>query len=604
MAFHVSPGVNVSEVDLSNVIPAVSTSRGALGGVFRWGPVNDPVLISSEKDLVNRFGKPSNFNAETFFTAADFLAYSNALYVSRAVSSTAYNAGLIDTQVTTEKDALAETGVDFFARYPGSLGNSLEVSICPSAAAFSSTITGIDVEVGSRTATVAGAADLTVGDILRVGSSAIGFQDLEVMTIVGTTVTFTSRYNLKSNLTASDGTRFWKYFSSVEKAPTDTNSFHVAIVDKTAGFAPQPNTVLEIYENVSDNDTAKSDDGSTLYYKNVINNQSNFVWASGSSFIAGSAAPIYTTLTGGTDGDGEANISLAPLATAYDVFVSPSEVDISLLLQGKAAGSDVHKAQLANYVVANIVDKRRDCVFYVSPDRADVVNNPGSEVDDIIEFRNALTTSSYMFIDSGYKFRYDKYNDVTRYTPLNGDMAGLAARTDNDRDPWFSPAGLTRGVVKNVIKLAFNPNRAQRDVLYPNDVNPVITQPGNGTILFGDKTALGRASAFNRVNVRRLFIVLEKAIANASQSTLFEFNDEFTRAQFRNLVEPFLREVQGRRGIYDFRVVCDETNNTPEVIDQNGFVGDIYIKPTKSINFIQLNFIATRTGVEFDEIVG
>lgn len=604
MAFQVSPGVNVSEIDISNVIPAVSTTRGAIAGVFRWGKVNDPVLVSSEKDLVNRFGKPSNFNAETFFTAADFLAYSNALYVTRAISSTAYNAGLSSTQVTTETQAQAETGVDFFARYPGALGNSLQISVCPSPDAYSSAITGIDLNVGDTTGTVTDAANLTVGDILRVGTNAIGFQDMEITNIAGTTVTFKTKYTLKENITSSTGTRYWKHFSLVDKAPVDTDSFHLAVVDVNGEFTGRAGEVLEIYADLNDTSTAKSENGSTLYYKNVINNQSNFIWASGSDFTAGATTPTYTTQTGGADGDDEANVSLGDLATAYDTFVSPAEIDVSLIMQGKAAGSDSHKAQLANYVVANIAEVRRDCVFYASPDKADVVETPGNEVDNIVEFRNALTSSSYMFIDSGYKLRYDKYNDVTRYTPLNGDMAGLAARADNDRDPWFSPAGLTRGVIKNVVKLAFNPNKAQRDVLYPNDVNPVITQPGNGTILFGDKTALGRASAFDRVNVRRLFIVLEKAIANASQSTLFEFNDEFTRAQFRNLVEPFLREVQGRRGIYDFRVVCDETNNTAEVIDSNGFAGDIYIKPAKSINFIQLNFIATRSGVEFEELVG
>jgi phage tail sheath protein FI len=207
-------------------------------------------------------------------------------------------------------------------------------------------------------------------------------------------------------------------------------------------------------------------------------------------------------------------------------------------------------------------------------------------------------------MDSGYKYRYDKYNDMYRYVPLNGDIAGLMVRTDSTRDPWFSPAGFNRGQIKNIVKLAWNPDKANRDTLYKNGVNPVVTFPGQGTILYGDKTLLAKPSAFDRINVRRLFIVLEKAIATASKFTLFEYNDEFTRAQFRSLVEPFLRDVQGRRGIYDFRVVCDETNNTGEVIDRNEFVGDIYIKPARSINFIQLNFVAVRSGVEFSEVVG
>ncbi len=259
------------------------------------------------------------------------------------------------------------------------------------------------------------------------------------------------------------------------------------------------------------------------------------------------------------------------------------------------------------HIINNIAEVRKDCIAVISPRRSDVVNNSGyvgKDVDDTITYRNSLPSSSYAVLDSGYKYIYDKYNDIYRYVPLNGDTAGLMVRTDNERDPWFSPAGFNRGQVKNVIKLATNPTKGQRDQLYKSGINPVVTFPGQGTVLFGDKTLLAKPSAFDRVNVRRLFIVLEKAIATAAKFTLFEFNDEFTRAQFRNLVEPFLRDVQGRRGIYDFRVVCDESNNTPEVIDRNEFVGDIYVKPARSINFIQLNFVAVRTGVEFSEIVG
>jgi phage tail sheath protein FI len=292
------------------------------------------------------------------------------------------------------------------------------------------------------------------------------------------------------------------------------------------------------------------------------------------------------------------------LATAADIFSDAKSVDVSFLISGKAVGAN--GTQFANYLIDNLAETRKDCVVFVSPERSDVVGAAvdGIQADNVVAFRNNLRSSSYAFLDSGYKYVYDKYNDVSRYVPLNGDIAGLAARTDDVRDPWWSPAGFNRGQVKNVIKLAWNPNQAERDLLYTNDVNPVVNFQGQGTVLYGDKTTLGRPSAFDRINVRRLFIVLEKTLATAAQSTLFEFNDEFTRAQFKNLVEPFLRDVQGRRGIYDFKVVCDETNNTPEVIDSNRFVGDIYIKPAKSINFIQLNFVAVRSGVEFNEIVG
>ena len=305
----------------------------------------------------------------------------------------------------------------------------------------------------------------------------------------------------------------------------------------------------------------------------------------------------------GVDSTAEGSIALATLTAGYDFFKSAEDVDVSLILQGKAAGSGV-KANLAKYIIDNICESRKDCVLFASPDYADVVNNIGSERDDIITYRNALTNTSYAMLDSGYKYAYDKYNDVYRYVPLNGDMAGLAVRSDELRDAWFSPAGYNRGGIKNLVKLPYNPKQADRDILYQNDINPVVTFPGQGTILFGDKTILGKPSAFDRINVRRLFIVLEKAISTAAKFTLFEFNDGFTRSQFRNLVEPFLRDIQGRRGITDFKVVCDETNNTGEVIDRNEFVGDIYIKPSRSINFIQLNFVAVRSGVEFSEIVG
>jgi len=286
------------------------------------------------------------------------------------------------------------------------------------------------------------------------------------------------------------------------------------------------------------------------------------------------------------------------LIRGYDFFKDPEIVDISLVLAGATSQT------VATHLISNIAEARKDCLVFLSPRRDDVVDQAGSERANITTFRNLLNSSSYAVMDSAWKYQYDKYNDVYRYIPMNGDTAGLCVRTDTERDPWFSPAGFNRGQIKNVIRLSFNPTKAERDELYKIGVNPVVTFPGEGTILFGDKTLLAKPSAFDRINVRRLFIVLEKAIAKAAKFSLFEFNDEFTRAQFVALVEPFLRDVQGRRGIFDFRVVCDETNNTGEVIDRNEFIGDIYIKPARSINFIQLNFVAVRTGVAFDEVVG
>jgi phage tail sheath protein FI len=312
---------------------------------------------------------------------------------------------------------------------------------------------------------------------------------------------------------------------------------------------------------------------------------------------------VYTQVAS-TDYVLSGGVSVSPSAanrnTSYDLFGNPDSVDISFILAGETTGSTTITALSA------IADSRKDCMVFISPQRTDVVDNAGNEATNLDTWRRTISTlaSSYIVCDSAWKDQFDKYNDVYRYVPLNGDIAGLCARTDLQRDPWFSPAGINRGQIKNVVKLSWNPTQSQRDTLYKIGINPVVTFPGEGTILYGDKTFLTKPSSFDRINVRRLFIILEKAVARAARSSLFEFNDDFTRAQFVNLVEPFLRDVQGRRGIYDFRVVCDTTNNTAEVIDTNRFVGDIYIKPARSINFIQLNFVATRTGVAFDEIVG
>ena len=479
--------------------------------------------------------------------------------------------------------------------------------------------------------------NFAVGDIIRTGNTEIGFQDLRITALAANavyaasnnqfTISFESNYALSTNFYSNTVSRNWEYYSNVEKAPSQSNyvklfgntsandELHVVVTDEDGKFTGVPGTILEVFQGLSRATDAKTEDGATLYYKTVINDNSNYVWfvkdrsnaVSNTALLVASSTnetPLYASFGGGQDGSNESAVAINVLTKAYDRFRSTEEIDVSLILQGKARGG-AQGGQLANYLIDNVAEYRKDCVVFVSPDRADVVNNIGKdEAQDIVQFRNSLSSTSYAVLDSGYKYQYDKYNDVYRYVPLNGDIAGLAVRTDNLRDPWWSPAGFNRGQIKNIIKLAYNPQKADRDILYKSDVNPVCVFPGQGTVLFGDKTILGKPSAFDRINVRRLFIVLEKAIATAAKFTLFEFNDEFTRAQFRNLVEPFLRDVQGRRGIYDFRVVCDETNNTPEVIDRNEFIGDIYIKPARSINFIQLNFVAVRTGVEFSEIVG
>lgn len=618
MVFSVSPSVTIREVDATATIPAIATPPAAIAGVFRWGPVKERILVTSENELVTRFGKPTNSNAETFFTAADFLSYSNALYVTRVTSA----------------DANTAAGTYFSAKYPGELGNSVEVAYVTSANSYNEVLFNEnlilnaaeenEISIGTNQFTIITTEDisgiLSNGDIIRVGSDDIGYQNLIVDTysvLVTTddngtantaddfsvytyTINFKNKYALSEvNYTNLTYTRYWGLSYLFSGAPTAGN-MHVVVTDRGGVISGVGDTVLEVYENVSRSPSALLPDGTNNYYRNVIENKSAWVAASATQTLDSSADVFgYERLAGGVDGATETTISFGKVAEGYDLYKDSAEVDIAFILQGKA-----NSANLPNYIVQNIAERRKDCVAFVSPTLADVVtpSNPQVKMTNAITFRNQIQSSSYFFMDSGYKYRYDKYNDVYRWIPLNGDMAGLCSRIE----PWESPAGYKRGVIKNVVKLAFNPNKEQRDQLYGNDVNPVISQVGQGILLFGDKTGLGTAtgSAFTRINVRRLFITVEKAIATTAASFLFDFNDEFTQTQFRNSVEPFLRDIQGRRGIIDFRVVSDATVNTPDVIDRNIFRGNIFIKPARTINFIELTFVATRTGVEFDEIVG
>ena len=563
MAFQLSPGVNVSEVDLTTIVPSVPTSIGAFAGIFQWGPIGEIVTVSDEVNLVERFFKPNTDNYEYWFSAANFLAYSNNLKVVRAASiATTRNAVSNGSAVLIKNDDAyednfssgASTYGEFAARYAGALGNSLQVSLCDA-----NTFTG---------------------------------------------------WAYASQFTSTPGTS--TYTSNAGGA---NDEIHIIVIDQDGQITGTQGSVLEKYAFVSKASDAKDDSGNTNYYKNVITNKSKYIhWLSHPTANAGASyanatstwgttatnksfsrlsANATISLIGGADG----TVSTANVVTAYDEFDNADSVDISLVVSGPADATVVTS-------LISMAETRKDCLVFVSPEKADCVDNAGSEVTDIKAYRDTLTSTSYAVLDSNWKYQYDKYNDVYRWVPLNGDIAGLCARTDLERDPWFSPGGLNRGIIKNSIKLAWNPTKTNRDDLYVKGINPIVTFQGEGTVLFGDKTLLAKPSAFDRINVRRLFIVLEKAIARAARFSLFEFNDQFTRASFVNLVEPYLRDVQGRRGIYDFRVVCDESNNTPEVIDRNEFVGDIYIKPARSINFIQLNFVAVRTGVSFDEVVG
>jgi hypothetical protein len=616
MSFSISPSVSVREVDLTTTIPAITTAPGAIAGVFRWGPVNERVLISSEIELANVFGKPTDLNAETFFTAADFLAYSNALFVVRVVDSQAVNAKAFDT---------ANNNV-FEGKYPGAIANAFEVayiitSNTGNTDAFSSEIDLQDVNpfsipFNTDTLTVTTTddflgIDILPGDVIRLGSDTLGYQNLEITQInldasanngvYEHEIIFRQRYTL-----AQQPTRMfkeWKYAGSVSGAPLSSR-LHVVVVDKVGEISGEPNQIIERFENLSVIPGLQNDDGSNIYYVDFINQRSRFLKV-GTDVISQTAPSSrqYIRLADGVDSSSESLINFGSVALGYDLFKEANDVDVSFVLQGKARGG-LYDSALANYIVSNISEYRKDCVAFISPSKLATVDvaTEQEKLNGVLEYRNAVNNSSYWFMDTGYKYRYDKYNDTFRWVPLNGDIAGISSLVD----PWESPAGFRKGVIRNVIKLAFNPNKTQRDQLYGRDVNPVITQVGQGTILFGDKTGLGTAtgSAFTRINVRRLFITVQKAIANISAQFLFEINDDFTQNQFRQLVVPFLRDIQGRRGITDFRVVSDSTVNTPQVIDSNVFRANIFIQPVRSINFIELTFIATRTGVEFEEIVG
>jgi len=569
MAFQLSPGVVTSEVDLTTVVPAVGTTTGAFAGTFNWGPAELPIQVTNETKLVEYFGKPDNNTAVSFFTCSNFLAYASDLRVVRAVNGVNTNTAVSNSS----SNVLIKNDLDYFnnyysttsgtvgawaARYPGAKGNSLRVSTW-----------------ANTNATI-------------FASWAYG------------------NLNLASYFAGAPGTSAY-----ANSANSSNDEMHIAVIDEDGLFTGTANTVLETFAYVSKASNAKDSVGNSNYYRDVIYSKSKYIhwcnhldssntaatWGTalsvGKSYaqLVNVAAVHSVSLVNGTDG----NPVSGNVQTAYAKFVNPEEIDISLIMTGDAdKTTDL-------YVVQSIADARKDCIAFISPSLA----NSQSGVASVVAERNDTNiNSSYAVMDNGWKYQYDKYNDIYRWVPLNGDIAGLCAYTDEVRDPWFSPAGSSRGQIKNAIKLTYVPVASDRDTLYKNGINPVVAFPGEGTMLYGDKTMLAKPSAFDRINVRRLFIVLEKAIAIAARAQLFEFNDEFARAQFKSIVEPFLRTIKGRRGIYDFRVVCDTTNNTPAVIDNNQFVGDIYIKPARSTNFIQLNFVAVRTGVAFDEVVG
>ena len=658
MAFQVSPGVLVTEKDLTNIVPAVSTSSGGIVLVAEKGPIDEITTISSEKELVDNFGKPNSSNFEDWFTAANFLGYGNNLKIVRPITGvlnaiSTGSAVLIKSTTDYLDTYYSESGAGqvtsigpFAAREAGTLGNSLRISMCTNSTAFGphsmsgNLVADASAAVGDTSITVDDGSLMQVGDILEFGDAAnVPSTDgapsghYYKITAISTHVLTIARFNPNTGVTETGGLRHaivddakilrhWEYFFNFSNAPSTTDDvsaaggsldeLHIVVSDEDGVITGTAGTILETFESVSQAFDAKTAEGSSNYYPQVIYQQSEFIyWTDHLATLSDGVTKVGTTFDN-TVGDAfvVSNTSLASgtddytatageIDAAYQLFADASLVDLSLLMGGKSTAAKATS-------VMDIATARKDCVAFISPERADVVGvaNAITQTKNVKDFFNALPSTSYAVFDSGYKYMYDRYSDVYRFVPLNGDIAGLCARTDSVADAWFSPGGFNRGQIRGAVKLAFNPNQTQRDDLYKARVNPVVAFPGQGTVLFGDKTAQTKPSAFDRINVRRLFIVLEKAISTAAKFQLFEFNDEFTRAQFRNLVEPFIRDVQGRRGITDFLVVCDNTNNTGEVIDRNEFRADIFIKPARSINFIQLNFIATRSGVAFSEVAG
>jgi phage tail sheath protein FI len=660
MGFQVSPGVEIKEIDLTNVIPAVSTSIGGFAGHFAWGPSKEPTLVSSEKELANIFGAPTEAsaikktvdNTRSFLTAASFLKYTNALFVSRAESSTGRNSAYGFDVSNIHTNPISNSGVFetltlssgiVHGRYFGAAGNSIKVHIAHANNNGNGSFDNGDIDAlvndvagTSDWATNNGLSDAndeihivvedadgiisgTKGSILEVFEGLSLYRDAIKD---GSTNFYANVINRDSNYIYINNAKFAELFNDTLGAvpgeyglvtlKTFNNNFiqeSIVIFTIDSGETVATRTP-GVYTHVDINGAAFKIEISSAGTANVTLLSGGNGYAELDTItipaddLGDLASPLGADLVlevstvggfefiGNLNGGDDGTSAAGNIVTALSYLAQPEEVDVNLIF-AEQVDSDT---SIPGQIVTIAGTTRKDCVGFISPD---VTSDSSSEVIGDLNYN-----SSYVVLDSGAVYVYNKYQDRYQYIPAAGHVAGLCARTDNTNDPWFSPAGYNRGQLLGVTKLKWNPNKSERDELYKKGINPIISQPGQGIILFGDKTAQSKPSAFDRINVRRLFIVLEKAIATAAKYQLFELNDEFTRAMFRNMTEPFLRDVKGRRGITDFYVVCDETNNTGEVIDTNRFVADIYIKPARSINFITLNFIATRTGVEFSEIIG
>ena len=710
-----SPGIVVREVDLT--IGRVDTATDKVGAIvapFAKGPVNEPILVENEQDLLDNFGEPSETDKhfEHFMVAQSYLAYGGVMRVVRAGDvdlTNAYVGAASSIRIDSTEDynnkgydTSTITGVTFAARNPGSWGNGLKVALIDSKADQTLTIgiSTLTVGVGVTQAVPAGTvvagagstslidgyfigivtgvsgASVDVKFVAHVSTAGIetakdyqpggvyqfnnsGVLSYEVSSNAGggstTTVSTTVDWFDQQTIALSNSTIKWNNISDrpgtsafAASRSSRFDEVHVVVYDDEGKVTGNAGTVLEKHLNLSKAKDAEFSAGTPAYWRKYLYNNStnifggsapagitttnfgagNFTFASDNGWdqeaqgisFAGSGS-VTSTLSGGKNYNGMTGIQTAgafsvtigDLGTGYDLFENPEEVDVDFLLMGSSNYTKEESQALANKIIS-VAELRKDAIAFVSPNRGSFLNDTAAGsvtvysnsqiTDNLVSYYAPVTSTTFGVFDSGYKYMYDRFNDTFRYVPMNGDTAGTCARNDINNFPWFSPAGTARGTILNAVKLAYNPNQTQRDTLYSNRINPIIFSPGAGIVLFGDKTGFGKASAFDRINVRRLFIYLENAIKAAARDQLFEFNDEITRTNFINIVEPFLRDVQSKRGIFDFRVICDETNNTAAIIDSNEFVADIFIKPSRSINFIGLTFVATRTGISFDEVIG
>jgi hypothetical protein len=723
-----SPGVLVREVDLTvgradNVLDNI----GAIAGPFPIGPVDYPIDIATEQDLINTFGKPLSTDSqyEYWMSASSYLSYGGVLKVVRTGGLTLNNANAgvssaftpsldIDNYDDYTNNHSDGNNFTFAAKNPGSWANNLKVCVIDDLAdqiigistsnvgalgaqigygitvGINTTVSGvgtasqfvgylkgiitgitttnsnsaISVKITSRVSSAGTETQITYAE----GSSFSAFAASQTVNFIGssgtslgtaTAASVSDWYN-EQTLGLSNSTIYWK---SIAPKPTTNrhslerngknDAIHVVVVDDLGTITGNQGTLLEKHVGLSKalDSVSAVNSPQKIWYEQYLADFSSQIYAGGnpssaadsywgtapratgfttySGVASASFTPISTasglwglaaqdvtfsaignktyTLTGGKDysDSGGMKAQLGDLITSYDKFSNKDEVQVDYLIMGPGMENVSDSQAKASYLIS-LAEQRKDCVAVIGPHRSDLIGitNTTTQTTNLVKYFSSLSSSSYAVFDSGYKYTYDRFNNKFVYVPCNADIAGLMCRTNIVAYPWFSPAGQQRGVLNNAIKLAYNPSKAQRDQLYPQRVNAIVTQPGIGTLLFGDKTALGYASAFDRINVRRLFLTIEQALQRAAQAQLFELNDELTRANFKNIVEPYLRDVQAKRGLYGFLVVCDTTNNTPDVIDNNEFRADIYLKPAKSINYVTLTFVATRTGVSFEEVAG